>query len=263
MPQPIFADSHCHLNYEGLQGRTEEVLAEMKASQVAYALNICTEMHEADAVLAPALAHSHVAATVGVHPDYESSVEPTVDELVVRGSHARIAAIGETGLDYFRLKGDLDWQRERFRVHIRAARELKKPLVIHTRESAEDTLRILKEERAQDVGGVMHCFTESVDVARRAIDLGFLISLSGIVTFKTASQVHSVARDIPLEHLMVETDSPFLAPVPHRGKSNQPAWVVHVAHRVAELKEVAVDEVAAATTRNFLQFAGSVALRAD
>lgn len=256
----VYADSHCHLNYEGLQGKTADVLGEMRSAGVAYALNICTEMDEADAVLAPALQHPHIAATVGVHPDYESSQEASVQELVARGSHPRIAAIGETGLDYFRLKGDLEWQRQRFRTHIRAARELGKPLVIHTRESAEDTLRILREEDAQAVGGVMHCFTESVEVARAAIDLGFLISLSGIVTFKSATQVHEVAREIPLEHLMIETDSPFLAPVPHRGKSNQPAWVVHVAQRIAELKGVAAETVAQATTRNFLRFAGAVPL---
>lgn len=250
-----FADSHCHLNYEGLKDRNTEILQEMEDMGVRYGLNVCTELEEADTVLSQVLNHPHLVASVGVHPDYESSTEPTVDELVHRASHPKIAAIGETGLDYYRLKGDLDWQRERFRVHIRAAVDIGKPLIIHTRDSAEDTLRILKEEGAERVGGVMHCFTESVEVAQRSIDLNFLISLSGIVTFKNATQVHDVARQIPLEHLMIETDSPFLAPVPYRGKTNQPAWVVHVAERIAELKGCEMGEVAAKTTANFLRFA--------
>ena len=165
-----------------------------------------------------------------------------------------VVAIGETGLDYYRLKGDLDWQRERFRVHIRAARTVNKPLIIHTREAADDTLRILREEKSHEVAGVMHCFTESMDVAHAAIDLGFFISLSGIVTFKNAQQVHEVAREIPLENLLIETDAPFLAPVPFRGKTNEPAFVVHVAERIAELKGLAVEEVAEVTTQNFCRF---------
>ena len=251
----IFADSHCHLNYEGLKGNTTEILATMKEQGVKYGLNVCTEMNEADAVLAIVMDHPHLVASVGVHPDYETSTEASVEELIHRGQHPKIAAIGETGLDYYRLKGDLEWQRERFRVHIRAAKALNKPLIIHTREAAEDTLRILKEEGAAEVGGVMHCFTESVSVAERAIEMNFLISLSGIVTFKSATQVHDVAKSIPLEYLMIETDSPFLAPVPYRGKTNQPAWVVHVAEKIASLKECSVAEVAKKTTENFLRFA--------
>ncbi|MFM1881125.1 MAG: hypothetical protein RLZZ344_1359 [Pseudomonadota bacterium] len=250
-----FADSHCHLNYEGLAGRSDAVVAAMRAAGVTRALNICTTMEEAPTVLDQARRYPQVWASVGVHPDYDEVIaEPTVDDLVRHAQDPKVVAIGETGLDYYRLEGDLEWQRDRFRTHIRAARTLGLPLIIHTRSAAEDTLRILREERADAVGGVMHCFTENLDVARAAIDLGFLISLSGIVTFKNAHQVHEVATEVPLEHLMIETDAPFLAPVPHRGKVNEPAWVVYVAARIAELKGVSVADVAAATSRNFMGF---------
>ncbi len=251
-----FADSHCHLNYEGLAGRTDEVLQRMAQAGVRRALNVCTTLEEADQVVGMVRPHDHLVASVGVHPDYEAvGQEATVEELVRRGADLKIAAIGETGLDYFRLKGNLDWQRERFRVHIRAARTLGKPLIIHTREAPEDTLRILREEKAHEVGGVMHCFTESWEVAQRAMELNFLISLSGIVTFKNATQVHEVAEKTPIDRLMIETDSPFLAPVPHRGKTNEPAWVVHVAQRIADLKGMPLEDVAKATMVNFERFA--------
>lgn len=251
-----FADSHCHLNYDGLAGRTEEVLQRMAQAGVRRALNVCTTLEEADQVVGMVRPHDHLVASVGVHPDYEAvGQEATVEELVRRGADPKIAAIGETGLDYFRLKGNLDWQRERFRVHIRAARTLGKPLIIHTREAPEDTLRILREENAHEVGGVMHCFTESWEVAQRAMELNFLISLSGIVTFKNATQVHEVAEKTPIDRLMIETDSPFLAPVPHRGKTNEPAWVVHVAQRIADLKGMPLEAVAKATMVNFERFA--------
>ncbi len=250
-----FADSHCHLNYEGLSLRTEEVLHSMQEAGVTRALNICTTLEEAPKVLEQTLDHPRLWCSVGVHPDYdEVAAEPSVEELVQRAAHEKVVAIGETGLDYYRLKGNLDWQRERFRVHIRAARAVNKPLIIHTREAAEDTLAILREEKAHEVNGVMHCFTESIHVARQAIDLGFFISLSGIVTFKNAQQVHEVAREVPLENLLIETDAPFLAPVPFRGKTNEPAYVVHVAERIAELKGVSLQSVAEATTRNFCRF---------
>lgn len=250
-----FADSHCHLNYEGLAGRSEAIIAAMREAGVTRALNICTTMEEADAVLHQAQQHPQIWASVGVHPDYDAVVsEPTVADLVQRAAHSKVVAIGETGLDYYRLKGNLDWQRDRFRTHIRAARELGLPLIIHTRSAAEDTIRLLREEKAHEVGGVMHCFTEDYAVAEEAIALGFLISLSGIVTFKNAHQVHEVAIKVPLEHLMIETDAPFLAPVPHRGKVNEPAWVVHVAARIAELKGIGVAEVARVTTENFVRF---------
>ena len=249
-----FADSHCHLNYEGLREQTDEVLARMRAAGVRRALNVCTTLQEADQVLGIAKAHDFLVCSVGVHPDYEDEIEPSVAELVRRGQDPKVVAVGETGLDYFRLKGDLDWQRERFRVHIRAARELGKPLIIHTREAPADTIRILKEEKADEVGGVMHCFTESIDVARQAVDLNFLVSLSGIVTFKNAAQVHQVAQELPLDHLMIETDAPFLAPVPFRGKTNEPAFVVHVAQKIADLKGTSIEEVARVTTANFDRF---------
>ncbi|MEY4014339.1 MAG: hypothetical protein RLZZ290_1203 [Pseudomonadota bacterium] len=253
--QATLVDSHCHLNYEGLAGRTQEILDQMASAGVTRALNVCTTLSEADAVLNTALGDERLVCSVGVHPDYEDEPqEASVEELVRRGAHPRVVAIGETGLDYFRLKGDLEWQRERFRTHIRAARELGKPLIIHTREAAADTLRILKEENAHEVGGVMHCFTENFEVAQAAIEMNFLISLSGIVTFKSAAQVHDVARRVPLEHLMVETDAPFLAPVPFRGKTNEPAFVVHVAQKVAELKDTTLERVARHTTANFEQF---------
>lgn len=252
-------DSHCHLNYPGLKEDTSGVLSRMQAAGVKRALNICTTLEESAQVLAIARAHDFLYASIGVHPDNQGIEEPSVERLIALASDPKVVAIGETGLDYYRREGDgktddLAWQRERFRVHIRAARALNKPLIIHTREAAEDTLKILREEGAEAVGGVMHCFTESVQVAREAIALNFLISLSGIVTFKNAHQVHEVARDIPLDHLMVETDSPFLAPAPHRGKVNEPAYVAFVAQRVAELKGCSVSDVAAATTRNFDRF---------
>ena len=251
-----YADSHCHLNYEGLAGQTDEVLRRMAQAGVRRALNVCTTLEEADQVLAIVRPHDHLVASVGIHPDYESvGREASVEELVCRGADPKIAAIGETGLDYFRLKGNLDWQRERFRVHIRAARTLGKPLIIHTRDAPEDTLRIMREEKAHEVGGVMHCFTESWDVAQQAMALNFFISLSGIVTFKNAAQVHDVAEKMPIDRLMIETDSPFLAPVPHRGKTNEPAWVVHVAQRIADLKGLPLQTVARATMANFERFA--------
>ena len=254
-----FVDSHCHLNYPGLNEDTAGVLSRMQAAGVRQALNICTTLEEADQVLALANAHPFLLASVGVHPDNLGVQEPTVEDLVSRAGNQKVVAIGETGLDYYRREGDgktddFGWQQSRFRTHIRAARTLSKPIIVHTREAATDTLQIMKEEGASAVGGVMHCFTESLAVAREAIDLGFLISLSGIVTFKNAHQVHEVATEVPLEHLMIETDAPFLAPVPHRGKVNEPAWVVHVAERIAALKEVSVAEVAKATTENFVRF---------
>ena len=235
-----YADSHCHLNYDGLSDRTEEILRRMKESNVNQALNVCTTLEESKSVLDLATKHDFIYASVGVHPDYNETQEPSVNDLITRGSHQKIVAIGETGLDYFRLKGDLEWQRTRFRTHIRAARELNKPLIIHTRNSAEDTIRILREENAKEVGGVMHCFTESLDVAKKAIDMNFLISISGIVTFKKAEQVQHVAKNVDLKSLMIETDSLFLAPVPFRGKTNEPSYVVQFAEKIATLKNISL-----------------------
>lgn len=249
-----YADSHCHLNYDGLSDRTPEILQRMKDSNVNQALNVCTTLDESKNVLDLALKHEFLYASVGVHPDVDGIKEPSINDLISRGANNKIVAIGETGLDYFRLKGDLSWQRERFRTHIRAAIELNKPLIIHTRSSPEDTIRILKEENAHIVGGVMHCFTESLDVAKQAIDMNFLISISGIVTFKKAEQVQHVATNVGLDDLMIETDAPFLAPVPHRGKTNEPSYVVHVAKKIAELKDISIEKVASKTMFNFRKF---------
>jgi TatD DNase family protein len=200
-----------------------------------------------------ALAHGNLYATVGVHPDYEDSREPSVEDLLAHAAKPKVVAIGETGLDYYRLAGDLEWQRERFRAHVRAARRAGKPLVVHTRAAAADTLAIMRDEGARDAGGVMHCFTETWDVAQAALDLGFHISLSGIVTFKNAHELKDVARRIPLDRLLIETDSPYLAPVPFRGKRNQPAFVPYVAAEIARLRGLPLEEVARATTSNFFR----------
>jgi len=247
----MFVDSHCHLDFKELSDQLPVLLDNMQNAQVSHALCVCVELEAFDAVLETAQRAPNLFASVGVHPDYPDCQEPTVADLVQRAEHPRVVAIGETGLDYFRLTGDLEWQRERFRIHIRAARETGKPLIVHTRNAAEDTLRILKEERADEVGGVMHCFTESWRVAEAAMALGFYISFSGIVSFKNAKELHEVARLMPEERILIETDSPYLAPVPHRGKTNQPAFVAHVAERMATLRGASVAAIGAATTANF------------
>ncbi|HQN65587.1 MAG TPA: TatD family hydrolase [Methylophilus sp.] len=247
----MLVDSHCHLNFPELADQLTEIRQKMYESQVGYALCVSVTLDKFPEVLSLAEKHANFFASVGVHPDYEDIQEPTVSELVSLGTHPKVIAIGETGLDYFRLTGDLEWQRERFRTHIRAAKEVDKPLIIHTRSAAEDTLRIMREEGAAKVGGVMHCFTESLEVALQAIELGFYISFSGIVTFKNAIDLKEVARVIPLERILVETDSPYLAPVPFRGKLNQPAYVKHVAECVADLRGLDSKEFCMATTENF------------
>ena len=225
----------------------------MREHAVTHALCISVDLPDWPRVVAIAHAHDNLYATVGVHPDYTETQEPSVDDLVAKAATAKVVAIGETGLDYYRLEGDLDWQRERFRRHIRAARETGKPLVIHTRSSAADTLAIMREERAGDVGGVMHCFTETWDVAQGALDLGFHISFSGIVTFKNAVELKDVARRVPLDRMLIETDSPYLAPVPYRGKRNQPAWVRYVGEEVARLRGDTAEAIGAATSANFFK----------
>ena len=245
-------DSHCHLDFDGLSNRLPEVLAAMEANDVGGCMTIGVTLEEAPQVLAIAAAYEQVFASVGVHPEYADHQEPDVETLCALAQHPKVLAIGETGLDYHWHKDQPEWQRERFRVHIRAAKALNKPLVIHTREAAEDTLAILKEEGADTVGGILHCFTESLAVAEQAIDLGFYISISGIVSFKNAAQVHEVARSIPLDRLLVETDSPYLAPVPYRGKPNEPAYVRHVAEAIANLRQISYAEVVTASSRNFL-----------
>ncbi len=223
----------------------------MTEAQVGHALCVSVTLDKFPEVLSLAEKFENFYASVGVHPDYEDIEEPTVDELVRLAQHPKIIAIGETGLDYFRLTGDLEWQRERFRTHIRAARKCAKPLIIHTRSAADDTLRIMQEESANQVGGVMHCFTESLNVALAAIEMGFYISFSGIVTFKNATQLKEVAQAIPLDKMLVETDSPYLAPMPFRGKTNQPAYVKYVAQEIANLRGISLDAVMQATTQNF------------
>ena len=249
---PGLVDSHCHLDFPDFEGKLDEVREEMRANGVTHALCISVDLGGFPKVLGLAEAYDNFFASVGVHPDHEGApVDP--GQLVELARHPRVVAIGETGLDYHRLSGDLGWQRERFRAHIRAARGCAKPLVVHTRDAAEDTLRIMREEGAGEVGGVMHCFTESQEVADAALGLGFHVSFSGIVTFKNAGRLRDVARSVPLERLLVETDSPYLAPVPHRGKTNRPGWVRHVAEEVARLRNMPLESLAEATTRNFFK----------
>jgi TatD DNase family protein len=247
----MLVDSHCHLNFPELIANMPAIRQSMAEHKVDHALCISVTLSEFPQVLAVAEAYDNIYASVGVHPDYEDEGEIAIDELVRLAQHPKVIAIGETGLDYFRLTGDLEWQRDRFRNHIRAAILADRPLIIHTRAAAEDTIRIMREENAQRVGGVMHCFTESIDVAMQAIALGFYISFSGIVTFKNAASLKEVAKQVPLDRILVETDSPYLAPVPFRGKTNQPAYVKYVAEEVAKLREMPYEALAKATTDNF------------
>lgn len=249
----MLVDSHCHLNFPELAAQLPEILDKMYEAQVGYALCVSVTLDRFPEIIALAEAHANLFASVGVHPDYEDIPEPSVDSLVNLAEHPKVVAIGETGLDYFRLTGDLEWQRDRFRTHIQAAIKASKPLIVHTRSAAEDTLRIMREEGAEKVGGVMHCFTESLEVANAAIDMGFYISFSGIVTFKNAADLKKVAEQIPLSRILVETDSPYLAPVPFRGKINQPAYVREVAQTIADLRGISFDTVMQATTENFFR----------
>lgn len=254
----MFIDSHCHLDFPEFQARLPEVLANMKAANVSHALCVSVDLPDFPKVLKLAQDHAHLYASVGVHPDYEDTPEPTMDFLVdTAKKHSKIVAIGETGLDYYRM-GDrsyesMEWQRERFRTHIRAALLAKKPLIIHTRSASEDTIKILKEEGAEGIGGVMHCFTESLDVARQAMEMGFYISFSGIVTFKSAKDLQETCKQVPLDRMLIETDSPYLAPIPYRGKTNEPAWVSKVGEFIANLKGVSLDQLAHSTSNNFYQ----------
>jgi TatD DNase family protein len=250
----MFIDSHCHLDFPELQADADNVFALMQANAVTHALTISTTLKTFPDVLRVAESRVNLWCSAGVHPDEQiDDHEPTVDELLQLAAHPKVVAIGETGLDYYRLPEPLDWQRERFRTHIRAAIQCKKPLVIHTRNASADTLRIMREESAEEVSGVMHCFTENQMVADAAIEMGFYISLSGIVTFKSARDLQEVARNIPLDRLLIETDSPYLAPTPYRGKMNQPGYVKHVAEFIAILRGETVETIAAATTANFFR----------
>ncbi len=259
----MFTDSHCHLTLPELADDLPRIRAAMAAAQVDRALCICTRLEEFEAVHALAMTYDNFWASVGVHPDTEDMAEPTLDDLVRRAALPRVVAIGETGLDYYQMEerkggrgiADMEWQRERFRVHIRAARQAAKPLVIHTRQASPDTLAILKEEGEDGssgaAGGVFHCFTETAEVARAALDLGFYISFSGILTFKKAQDLRDVAAFVPLDRMLIETDSPYLAPVPYRGKTNNPSYVPWVAKQIAQLRNLPLEAVAAATSDNF------------
>jgi len=247
----MFVDSHCHVNFPELAAQMPAILARMKINDVGHALCVSVNLPDWSGLMDLVERHEQLYASVGVHPDYEDTIEPSVDDLVERSQHPKVIAIGETGLDYFRLKGDLSWQRSRFRRHIQAARQTGLPLIIHTRASSEDTIGIMKEEGAQDARGVMHCFTESWEVAQAAMDMGFYISFSGIVTFKKATDLQDVARRMPLNRILIETDSPYLAPVPHRGKLNDPSKVIHVAEMIATLRGTSIKEIEKASTNNF------------
>ena len=247
----MLVDSHCHLDFPELVSQFHSVLALMQGNGVTHALSVSVTLEDFPKIRAIAETYPHIFASVGVHPDYADLPVVSVEQLTALATHPKVVAIGETGLDYFRLKGDLGWQRDRFRTHIRAARVCGKPLIIHTRSAADDTLRLMREENASEVAGVMHCFTENWDVAEAALEMGFYISFSGIVTFKNAKTLKEVAQKVPLERLLVETDSPYLAPVPHRGKTNQPGFVLHVAEEISRLRGISVDEVCTATTENF------------
>ena len=255
----MYTDSHCHLNFPELLARLDDIRQDMQAAQVTRALLISTQLETFDEVNRIAMAYDNFWCTAGVHPDEDDVQEPTLDDLLRIGQRDKVIGIGETGLDYYRLGdrsvADMEWQRQRFRLHIRAARQLQLPLIIHTRSASADTLSILKEEGevgdASSVGGVFHCFTETAEVARSALDLGFYISFSGILTFKNAVDLREIASWIPLDRILIETDSPYLAPAPHRGKTNNPSYVPWVAKQIAELRGMTSEQIAEITSGNF------------
>jgi TatD DNase family protein len=251
----VYVDSHCHLSFPALRDQLPQIREAMRVAKVVQALVICTTLEEFETVHSLALNDAELWASVGVHPDNEGVQEPDAATLIELANRPRVVALGETGLDYFRLGertlADMHWQRERLRVHVQAARAVKKPLIIHTRNASADTLRILQEEGAREVGGVFHCFTETAEVARAALDLGFHISFSGIITFRNAEALRDVAREVPLDRCLIETDSPYLAPAPYRGKTNSPAYVPWVAAELARVKGLDVEAVAEATSANF------------
>ena len=249
----MLVDSHCHPDFPELVDRFDDVLAAMRANDVGHALCVSVSLERFPQLLDLARRDPALSASVGVHPDSPEAAEPDVETLVRLAADPKVVAIGETGLDYFRGQGDMEWQRERFRVHIRAARTSSKPLIIHTRAAAADTIRLMREEGAADAGGVLHCFTEDWDTAKAGLDLGFYVSFSGIVTFRNAQALRDVAVRIPDDRLLIETDSPYLAPVPRRGKTNEPAWVLHVAECLAQVRETTLDVIAEQTTGNFFR----------
>lgn len=248
----MFIDSHCHLNLLAEEeGGLDHILAQAKENNVDHIVSIAIDKASCHEVISIAEHYENITASVGIHPNVDQQEKFSVEELIALAQHDKVIAIGETGLDYFRSEGDLEWQRDRFRTHIEAAKQLQKPLIIHTREAREDTMDILEQENAEQAGGIIHCFTENWQTAQRALDIGFYISLSGIVTFKNAVELQDVAKKLPLDRILIETDAPYLAPVPHRGKTNKPAFVKHVAEFLAELRGDTVENIAQATTENF------------
>ena len=244
-------DSHCHINFPELAADLTGVIARMQAAHVTHALCVSVSLETFPEVLRIAERFPSIYASVGVHPNERGGVEPSAAQLAQLATHPKVLAIGETGLDYYRQTGELEWQRKRFRTHVQAARASRKPLIIHCRQAAADTIQVLQEEQAQEVGGVMHCFTETLAVAEQAMKMGFYISFSGIVTFNNAHELREVARKVPLERILIETDSPYLAPEPHRGRTNEPAYVRQVAKHIAELKSTSFESVAEETSKNF------------
>jgi len=249
----LLVDSHCHLNFDPLGDNVVEVLRRARENGVGHMLCVSVDIENYPQVLALAEQHSNVFASVGVHPNHRDCHDPKADELIELATSNHVVAIGETGLDYFRSEGEQDWQQQRFRQHIAASRESGKPLIIHMREAAKDTLEIMKTDQARDAGGVMHCFADDWETAHAALDMGFYISFSGIVTFKSAESLREVALKVPADRLLVETDSPYLAPVPYRGKSNEPAWVKYVAECLAQLRQTSYEQFAEITTGNFFR----------
>ena len=252
----VLIDSHCHLNKLDLtpyDNELDNVVAAAKAVGVETMLCVSTDLETFPEVLACAERYEHVYASIGVHPNDANEAGLTAEHLIQLAQHKKVIAVGETGLDYYRSEGDLTWQRDAFALHIEVAKQTGKPLIIHTREAQADTIAMMQSEKASEIGGVMHCFTEDVGMAKQCLDLGFYISLSGIVTFKNALQLHDVAKKVPLDRILIETDSPYLAPVPFRGKQNHPALVKHVAQALSELRQVDYAEIAAQTTKNFYE----------
>jgi TatD DNase family protein len=248
----MFIDSHCHLNMLAQEeGGLDAVIQQAQENQVEHILCISIDTESCHEIISMAERYPQLTASVGIHPNVDKVENFSVEELIKLASHDKVIAIGETGLDYFRSEGDLEWQRDRFRTHIEAAKQLNKPLIVHTREAREDTMDILEQENAEQAGGIIHCFTENWETAQRALDIGFYISLSGIVTFKNAVALQEVAKKLPLDRILIETDAPYLAPVPHRGKTNKPAFVKHVAEFLAELRGESLENIAETTTANF------------
>jgi TatD DNase family protein len=259
----MLVDSHCHLNLIDLSpfgGSVHQVMTEAREAGVGHMLCVSVDLESFPEICVLAQKYADVSVSVGTHPNTREGAEPTAEQLVRLAALPKVVAIGETGLDYFRSEGDLEWQRERLRVHITAAKECRKPLIIHTRQAKKDTLRILREEAANEVGGVLHCFTEDWEMAKKGLDLGFYISFSGIVTFRSANALQKVATKIPADRLLIETDSPYLAPVPHRGKSNHPAHIRYIAQCIAELRKVPVTDIEDLTTENFFSLFSGAAL---